>query len=114
MANQTQERAEQLSGARTLTPAVDIYENDQELLLKADLPGVEKENVRIHLDKDVLVVEGKRVFEGEDEVVYRRTFTVAQVFDAEKVNARLERGVLEVHLPKADRIRPRQIPVQAG
>ena len=98
---------------RTFAPPVDIYENDSELLVIADLPGVAKDAVQVHLDGERLTLEATRPV-GETTVCYRRVFTVAPIFDTEKVTARLERGVLKLTLPKSAAVRPRQIPVTAG
>lgn len=115
---QTPARAENLKAGRLVAPPVDIYENDDELLVVADLPGVRKEDLRVNMENEVLTVEARRAFGDSGDVTgdwtYKRTFTVANVFDADKVNAVFENGVLRVKLPKAAAIRPRQIPIGKG
>ena len=113
-------RAEQVSKSQTFTPLVDIYENENELLLIAGLPGVTSEQVQIHFEPERLTLEATRTFPGPDgaegaeadrKVTYKRVFTVAPIFDAERVTAKLERGVLRLTLPKSAAVRPRVIPV---
>ena len=103
-------------------PAVDIYENADELLLVADLPGVDKDELTIHFEKGQLTIEGRRKAgaEGAARAIefraldFRRTFSVPQGINAERIAADLAAGVLRVHLPKADALKPRQIPVKAS
>ena len=106
-------RADTTRATRPLVPAVDIYENENELLLLADLPGVTKEQVNIQFEPERLTLEATRLV-GDQTITYRRVFTVAPVFDADKVAARLERGVLRLTLGKSAAVRPRQIPVTVG
>jgi len=124
MANETQmTRAdegamEHLREGRYFRPAVDIFENVDELLLYADLPGVAPGDLTVDLDNDVLTIQGKRVFlpvQGEDEeqaCIYYRTFRLPSGIDANKIDAKLTRGVLQLHLPKQEALKPRQITVR--
>jgi HSP20 family protein len=113
--------AEKLQQRPFLTPAVDIYENADELLLVADLPGVAKDGVTIHFDKGQLSIEGQRTAPASGSVLaaefraldYRRSFAVPQGIDSDKIAAEMTSGVLRVHLPKAAALRPRQIHVKA-
>jgi HSP20 family protein len=106
----------------SVTPSVDIYENDSELLLVADLPGVTRDNLKIHLDHEQLSIEGSRhteragspLAEEFRQVDYHRAFVVPQGIDVDKINADLRQGVLYLHLPKSEAIKPRQITVKAG
>lgn len=97
------------------TPPVDVFENDDEYLLVADLPGVMADAVRIDVDKDQLSIEGSlpktddQRFRG-----YRRSFKLPGGTDNEAVNAELKQGVLWLHLPKAAAIKPRRIEIKAG
>ena len=94
-----------------VVPLVDIYENEDEILLHVDMPGVEKENVTINLDNGKLHLSGLRKMEvkGAENWVefgdaeYKRSFSVPQTIDSERVNAELKNGVLRLHLPKSDR-----------
>ena len=106
----------------TVTPGVDIYENDDEILLYADMPGVAKDAIAINLENGRLTINGHRsaVGEGEvqfeefGEVEYERAFSVPQGIDINKVKANMDNGVLRLHLPKSEAVKPRQIEVQAG
>jgi len=105
-----------------ITPPVDIYENSDELLVLADLPGVTKDQLSIHFDKGQLTLEGRRVGAVEGNLLasefrpldYKRTFLVPQGIDTDKISAELSNGVLRVHLPKAASLRPRQIDITSG
>ena len=104
------------------TPAVDIYENDNEILLHADMPGVVKENISIDIDNGTLSISGVRKLETEgaatyeefSDVEYVRTFSVPQTIDVEKVEAELKDGVLRLHLPKSEAAKPRQIEIKTA
>ncbi len=105
-----------------VAPLVDIYENDDEILLRADMPGVEKDAVRVNIDNGKLELSGVRKlsvngaanWEEFGEVEYNRTFSVPQSIDVGKVNAELKEGVLHLHLPKSEAAKPRQIEVKAA
>jgi len=107
---------EKMAQRATVAPAVDIFENKDELLILADLPGVQKEDLAIQFDKGHLTLEGRLREFGPDEEPfdYRRTFVVPQGIDAEKISANLQNGVLRVTLPKPAAMKPRQITVNAG
>lgn len=105
-----------------VVPAVDIYENQDEILLLADMPGVGKKELQLRVDKDVLHLEGRKSFEQLEGVLsceldpclYTRSFSIPRTIDSDKISASLERGVLTVHLPKRESVKPRQITVKAG
>jgi len=113
---------ERVQQRQVIAPRVDVYENDSELLLVADVPGVDEKHLKIHLEKEQLTIEGRReeVDRGRPlgsehrTADYHRTFLVNQGIDASKISAELKQGVLRLHLPKAEGIRPRQIEVKAG
>lgn len=104
----------------TIAPAVDIYENNEEILLLADMPGVAKENLFVHIDNGTLDITGVRemkrsgVADWEEfgDVEYRRSFSVPQTIDIEKIDAELKNGVLELHLPKSEAAKPRLIEIR--
>jgi len=116
---------EQTRPGRTYVPDVDIREDEHALWLWADMPGVEQDSVEVELHDNTLRLEGQvslRDYEGLTPLYteynvgnYQRRFTLtnAQHFDAEQISARLVNGVLEVKLPKAERAKPRRIPVTA-
>ena len=107
---------------RRATPSVGIYENQDEILLVADMPGVGKDDLEVRLDKDVLLVEGRKTFEDlkgllSDELTpctYTRSFSIPPTIDGDKIAASLEHGVLTVHLPKRESVKPRQIQVTSA
>ena len=108
--------AEKLNDRPVVAPPVDIYENTDELLLVADLPGVAKDDLTIHFEKGQLTVEGRRRAENDDARAfdYRRIFAVPQGIDAQGIGAELANGVLRVHLPKSAAVKPRQIAIRAS
>ena len=106
--------AEKLEDRRTFLPAVDVFENKDEVLILADLPGVKTENIAIKFEKDHLTLEGKYGVEGGDGFDYRRTFVVPNGIDSEKIAASLANGVLKVTLPKSAALKPRQIEIKTG
>lgn len=114
--NENHNVPEKMAQRAAVAPAVDIFENKEELLIIADLPGVAKEDLAIHFDKGQLTLEGRlREFGPEEEPFdYRRTFAVPQGIDAEKISANLQSGVLRLVLPKPAALKPRQIAVTAG
>ena len=102
-----------------IAPFVDIFENDDEILVHADMPGVSKENVNVHVDNGTLAISGIRDMEVKGaanweefgDVEYQRSFSVPQSIDVSKVNAELKDGVLRLHLPKSEAAKPRQIEI---
>ncbi len=106
----------------TISPSVDIFENDDEILLYADMPGVAKDAIVINLENGRLTINGHRTVTGDGEVQfeefgeveYERAFSVPQGIDNNKVKANMENGVLRLHLAKSEAVKPRQIEVQAG
>lgn len=116
--------AEQTRPGVVFTPAVDIFENEKQINLLADMPGVAPNDVKIDLNDGVLSISGEvKPFESGDESDvliefeigrYYRQFTLSEVIDQGKIEAKLEDGVLRLTLPKAEKAIPRQISVTAG
>jgi HSP20 family protein len=110
---------------RTFTPAVDVRETREALLLRADLPGVEEKDLELSVEGNALTIEG-RVTETAPEGRapawresaagdWRRRFVLSlDALDTENIRASLKDGVLEVVIPKADQARKRRISVQAA
>ncbi len=104
------------------TPLFDIFENKDELLLVADMPGVNSDNIKIHLDKNELIIEGNRKASTHSNALaversacdYQRAFTIPPGVDEMKIKAENKHGVLRLHLPKSETVKPRQIQVKAG
>ena len=122
-ANTTPSTAENASTRPVLAPAVDIYENEREYLVLADLPGVPHDGVQIRFENGELSLFARREdAEAKDaetigsELVtadYRRLFRIPEIVDSEKIDAKLVQGVLHLVLPKASKARPRQISVKS-
>ncbi len=107
--------AERTSGIVNLTPAVDIYENDKELLVVADLPRVTRDSLTVEVNHPELKIEG-RAFDSrkQPEYLYTRTFHLDSSIDAAKIEAKLTDGVLEVRLPKTEPFQVRKIAVKSA
>jgi HSP20 family molecular chaperone IbpA len=106
----------------TIAPYVDVYENSTEILLLADVPGATREGIEVHIDKGQLWLharraawaEGKQVAGEQRDYDYERVFTVPSGIDASKIDAELANGVLTVHLPKSESLKPRKIAIKAS
>ncbi|MGE5699809.1 MAG: Hsp20/alpha crystallin family protein [Deltaproteobacteria bacterium] len=105
-------------------PTVDIYETDDDIVVTAELPGMEKEQVAVEYKDGILTLRGERKLEKEVKEesyhrmersygVFHRSFTLPGTVDEEKITARMKNGVLEVHLPKKEAAKPKQIKVAA-
>jgi HSP20 family molecular chaperone IbpA len=114
--------AEQLDRRPVVAPPVDIYENRDEILVFADVPGARTDGITIRLDKNELYLHARREEAATGTAVagpgrsadYSRTFIVPRGIDAEKITADLTAGVLRIHLPKSDAAKPRKIEVRAS
>lgn len=108
--------------SRPWSPAVDIFENENELVLKADLPEVDPKNVGIQIENRTLTLKGERTFEEKGGKAHHRiergygkfvrAFTLPDTVDSEKVNADYKNGVLTVTLPKKEVAKPRTVNIQ--
>jgi HSP20 family protein len=108
---------------RPWSPSVDIYETDNELVVKADLPEVELKNIDVRMENQTLTIAGERKFEKKDSAKgyhriersygnFVRSFAVPSSFDTDKINASFHNGVLTVTLPKKEAAKPRQVKVE--
>jgi len=104
-------------------PLVDIFETEAGITLRCDMPGVAKDGLDIDLKEYVLTVSGRvdpvpesrsRIHAEYDVGGFIRQFQVGEAVDQTKITARLADGVLTVHLPKAEKLKPRKIEVAAG
>jgi HSP20 family molecular chaperone IbpA len=121
---QVSDGAERTRSSRFYVPHVDIYANDEEIFILADMPGVDEKNVDITLEKNVLTIngfvdyaapEGYEVAHTEYGVGdFQRSFTLPDEIDRENIGANMKNGVLHVNLPKAPELQTRRITVQAG
>jgi HSP20 family protein len=110
---------------RRWTPAMDLVETQNHFVLRADLPGVSEEDVKIELEDNVLTVSGERKAAHEEakEGYYRveraygsfsRTLQLPEGVDAESIDASFDRGVLEVRIPKPEQRKPRKVAISVG
>ncbi|MBT8379599.1 MAG: Hsp20/alpha crystallin family protein [Ignavibacteria bacterium] len=112
---------ELLKTQHSISPVVDIYENENDFVLVADLPGVERSNIQVKIDDENLIVFGKINFNeavnrkyilNETEIGnYYRSFKISDSIDKEKINAKYDNGQLLVTLPKHDKVKPREIDI---
>src|SRR5438445_12472135 len=107
------------------TPLADITEDEKEYLIKAELPDVKKEDVKVTVENGVLTISGERKFEKEEKKKkyhrveraygsFMRSFSLPDQADASKVKAEFKNGMLTVHLPKSEKAKPKQIEVNVA
>lgn len=107
------------------TPNTDLREDDNEIVIKMDIPGVKPDDVDIELTRDNLVVKGERKFEDIDKRkdyvrierqfgTFQRSWTIATAVQADAIKAEFKDGVLAITLPKAEAAKPRKVQVTAG
>lgn len=107
---------------REWVPAVDISENEKELRIHAELPGIDKKDVSINVEDSVLTIRGKREFKQEQKKenyyrlersygVFARSFSLPNSVDVEKIQASMKDGVLELSIPKKPEAQPKQIDI---
>ncbi len=106
----------------TWYPSVDIYETKDEVVLKAELPGMEKKDFSIEVKDNMLMLKGERKFEREtkEENYYRiersygtfhRSFTLPAAVDRDKIKAKYKEGILEISMPKVETAKAKQVSV---
>ena len=106
-------------------PAVDIYEQDGNIVLKAELPGVDSKDTELRVENNVLTLRGQRKFDHEVKKenyhrveraygAFTRSFTLPTVVDTENIKAEYKDGVLRVVLPKREEAKPKQISINIG
>lgn len=110
--------------ARAMAAPVDIFEDEHGITLCAEMPGVSKERLAVHADRNGLSIEGDVSIEMPDDMQalyadvqatrYRRSFTLSGELDTERIDAQLKDGVLTVRIPKRAEFQPRRIEVQAA
>ncbi len=116
----SQENIEQKTNNRAVAiPLVDIYENEEAILLHADMPGVAKDRVSVNIDQGKLTLTGVRELRRDGavqwdeigEVEYQRTFSIPHTIDAGNVEAEFKEGVLKLILPKSASAKPRSVEI---
>src|SRR5690242_21926290 len=109
----------------SFAPAVDVYEDEHNVSLKIEVPGIDEKDIDVRIENNTLTVHGERKFEKEEkEENYRRierqygsftrTFTLPNTVDTDSVSANYEKGVLKVKLAKKAEAKPKQIKVNVG
>jgi len=103
-------------------PRVDIFETDSELVLHADMPGVDPKDIDLRYENGELIVQGRAgapvnhghlILSEFDEGDYYRAFQIHESIDSTRIGAECKNGVLTVHLPKAESAKPKQVTVKA-
>ncbi len=103
-------------------PAVDIYESENQLVLTAEIPGVDEKDVEIKIEDNTLTIKGERKFEKEtkEENYHRiersygsfyRSFTLPNYIDQDKIHAEHENGVLKITMPKKAELKPKKVKI---
>ena len=122
IAKKEEKAIEKTSELRTAIPSVDIYENEDTILLHADMPGVKKQDVSVNIDNGTLSLSGVRRFTKTgastwkefSDVEYVRRFSIPQSIDVDKVEAELKDGVLKLYLSKSEAAKPKRIEIKAA
>jgi HSP20 family protein len=123
--NDAFERTGQESNLTAWAPAVDIHENEHELVVKADLPGVDVKDLDIRVENNILTIRGERQFEkkvDEDSYLrveraygsFSRSFSLANTVNPDGIKADYQNGVLTLNVPKREEAKPKQIKVTVG
>lgn len=113
---------EQTYNGPVYSPAVDIFESDDRISLLADMPGVKPKDLKIDLRDNTLTLSGRvdvpadkaNILTEYESGTYFRQFTLSEMIDQAKIDAKLADGVLRLDLPKLERAKPRQITVKAS
>ena len=114
MSQPAEQNTELARPVRELRPRVDVYENTDELLLLADMPGATAASVNVQFEDGRLTMAADRVGTDGEKLRYLRAFQLPDTVDPEKIAAELKHGVLHVHLPRAERAKPRTIAIRAA
>jgi HSP20 family protein len=110
---------ERMERRPAIAPPVDIYENVDEILVVADVPGARTDSITVRLEKNELYLLARREEEAPAPRApkvadYTRTFLVPPGIDSERISAEMQAGVLRIHLPKSAALKPRRIEVRAS
>ena len=111
------------SATTSWSPAVDIYETENEIMVQAELPGVDRKDIGLNLENNVLTLKGERRFEKETKQenyhriersygAFSRSFSIPAIVDEEKIRADYKDGILKIALPKKEQVRPKQIRIE--
>lgn len=111
--------------APSWVPAVDVFEEKDRFVVRADVPGVDPNDIEVNMEKGILSISGERVSEDRSNVdgvsryeraagQFLRRFTLPETADADAIKARSANGILEISIPKQAAVQPRRITVEAA
>ena len=111
-------------GTAVWAPAADIFETENDLVLEADLPGIDPKQIDVRVENNVLTIRGERAFAPKTDRenfhrversygTFTRSFSLSTAVDSEKIRAAYKNGVLTITLPKAQQAKPRRIEIAA-
>ncbi len=113
---------EEWKDGKLIAPSVNIVETDDNYVMEAFMPGVRKDGIEVKLAEGELTIYGKfgkpqnedatYLLKEAEEGNYYRLFRIGEVIDVSKISAKIEHGILTVTLPKHERVKPREIPIQ--
>jgi HSP20 family protein len=113
------------NGRRFSVPAVDVREHENDILVQAELPGVDMEDIDVSVSSNVLTIKGEKKSEDEKKEegyyyreswsgAFQRSVTLPDTVDPDKVDAKMKDGVLRLSFPKKEEVKPRQISIKQG
>ena len=119
------EAQDQSLATSAFAPAVDVYEDEHNITLKIEVPGIDEKDIDVRIENSTLTVHGERKFEKEEKEEnfrrverqygsFTRSFTLPTTVDAEKVSANYDKGILKITLAKKAEAKPKQIKVNVG
>ena len=122
--SRSQAQADEGMGASAWSPAVDIYETPETIIIKADLPGLSRDDIEIQLQENTLSLKGERRFAKDVQQenylrieraygAFQRNFTLPATVQQDRIRAVFRDGVLELTLPKAEEAKPKKIAIEA-
>ena len=124
-ASYSPEGPEEALTTTSFAPPVDVYEDEHNITLKIEVPGIHEDDIDVRIDNNTLTVHGERKFEKEEKEEnfrrverqygsFTRSFTLSNSVDPEQVSAHYDKGVLKINLAKKAEARPKQIKVNVG
>jgi HSP20 family protein len=119
------ETQDQALATSAFAPAVDVYEDEHNITLKIEVPGIDEKDIDVRIENNTLTVHGERKFEKDEKEEnfrrverqygsFTRSFTLPTTVDAEKVSANYDKGILKITLAKKAEAKPKQIKVNVG
>lgn len=116
---------EAAEGAKDWSPHVDIYDEETQIILSAELPGLTQEEISVDIDKNILMISGERKMETNEQTgnftrreryfgSFSRSFQLPETVNQENIEASMDKGVLKIVLPKLEQAKPKQIKVKVN